>query len=196
MDNTILMAMRRPWPQMIFSGQKPFEFRNHLGREWGPGTEVIIYESKTNGGRGMVVGEAAIERIHDFSERHIGPPRPLFRYWAEYINQDPEVRRLADKLGDYELPKYADGSVYRYLVDEQALDKVLMTGEWLNLTKPVVPHCMEGCERWLEKIGLVYAGRYWYNYALKLKAVREYQTPRPITDYGFARPPQSWVYLK
>jgi len=181
---------------MIFSGQKPFEFRNHLGREWGPGTKIIIYESKTNGGRGMVVGEATIEYIHDFSERHIGPPRPLFRYWAKDVNGDADVCRLANKLGDYELPGYVNGSVYRYLADDQALDSVLATGSWVSLTKPDIPTCVEACEQWLEKIGLVYEGRYWYNYALKLKGIREYQTPRSITDYGMKRPPQSWVYLK
>jgi len=62
----ILISIRQPWPQLIFSGQKPFEIRKRLGRFWGPESKIVVYESKTNGGQGMVVGEAAIENIYDF----------------------------------------------------------------------------------------------------------------------------------
>ena len=48
---------------LIFSGEKPFEFRNHIGRNWGAGSRLYIYESKAYNGAGMVVGDATIDEI-------------------------------------------------------------------------------------------------------------------------------------
>ena len=126
----ILMSIRPPWPEMIFSREKPFEFRNHIGRNWGAGSRLYIYESKAYNGAGMVVGDATIDEIVSIPAGAVGPPRPLLRYWAE--KYAPWFIPLLDELGDYELPNYKKGTILRYLGRPELLREAMQTGAWVH----------------------------------------------------------------
>lgn len=167
----ILMPIRLPWTNMIFSGEKPFEFRNHTGRNWGPGSKLYVYESKANSGTGMVVGDATINEIISIPAGAIGPPRPLLRFWAEKFA--PWFIPLLDELGDHELPNYKKGTILRYLGRPELLRKAMRTGEWVQMfdegNNPI-----DACEHWLWKVGLINeCGEYGYKYGLRLGNVQK-----------------------
>jgi len=190
----ILMSICWPWPDMIFSGRKPFEFRNHIGIHWAPGTKIFIYESKRCGGAGQVVGEAVIDEIIPIPQGSVGPPRFLLRYWAEHTPGRESLVPLLDELGDYELPGYKKGTILRYLSHPDLLRKAMQTGQWVFMI-PGSDNPVEYCENWLALIGLIDGfGKYCYRYALKLKDIEKYEEPKPLAAYGITKAPQSWCY--
>lgn len=193
----ILMPIRRPWPDMILSGRKPFEFRNRVGRYWLPGSRSYIYESKGNGGSGMVVGDAVIENIQHIPSGIIGPPRFLLRYWVEHISKDDgKWLPLLDELGGYELPHYKRGTILRYLGRPDLLRKAMASGKWVRMDKEG-DNPISDCEEWLREIGLINDfGEYCYSHALKLKDTQRYEQAKPLSDFGMARAPQNWAYVK
>lgn len=188
----ILMSIRPPWPEMIFSGEKPFEFRNHIGRNWGAGSRLYIYESKAYNGAGMVVGDATIDEIVSIPAGAVGPPRPLLRYWAE--KYATWLLPLLDELCDYELPNYKKGTILRYLGRPELLREAMRTGAWVQMFDEG-HNPIDACEHWLFRIGLINGcGEYWYKYGLRLSNARKYASPLPLSAFGLNRAPQSWCY--
>ena len=173
MWRNILMPIRKPWTDMILSGEKPFEFRNRLGRFWGVGSRIYIYESKAQGGAGMVVGEAVIAGIVPVPANSVGPPRPLLRAWAE---------KFRPVLG--------------YLGQPDMLRRAMQSGQWVMMDNDFKNPVLD-CEEWLSYIGLINtSGAYSYRYALRLKDIKKYASPLLLAEFGLDRAPQSWAYTK
>lgn len=194
MWRNILMPIRKPWADMILSGEKPFEFRNRLGRFWGVGSKIYIYESKAQGGAGMVVGEAVIDGIVPVPANSVGPPRPLLRAWAEKFR--PVLIPLLDELGDYDLPGFKKGTILRYLGQPDQLRRAMQSGQWVMMEHDFKNPVLD-CEEWLSYIGLINtSGAYSYRYALRLKDIKKYASPLPLAEFGLDRAPQSWAYTK
>lgn len=195
----IIMPIRRPWTDLMFAGGKPFEFRNNPGKHWVPGSVIYVYESKSNGGAGKVIGSVVIADIISFPQKFIGPPRPLLRYWAENVCCDNELCRRLDILGNYELPGYYPGTVLRYLRSEELIHEVMAQNKWVPLDSitdadpKADPQCQ--CEDWLTRIGLISpCGKYVYTHAIQLRDIHRYATPQDLSKFGLTRAPQSWMY--
>lgn len=194
MWRNILMPIRKPWTGMILSGEKPFEFRNRLGKFWGVGSKIYIYESKAQGGAGMVVGDAVIDGIIPVPTNSVGPPRAILRAWAEKFR--PRLIPLLDELGDYNLPGFKEGTILRYLGQPNLLRRVMRSGQWVMMEHDFKNPVLD-CEEWLSYIGLINSsGAYSYRYALKLKDIKKYDPPLPLAEFGLDRAPQSWAYVK
>jgi len=78
MSKAVLLSIKREWVKRILSGEKTIEVRKTRPRRILP-YKVYIYETKSNGGRGAVVGEFTIHNIIPFSV-----PYPAWQGEAEY----------------------------------------------------------------------------------------------------------------
>lgn len=126
---SVLASVQPQWCCLIFAGQKPVEIRKsapHLPKGENQ-FRVILYETRSAGGCGAVVGEA----VCFFVEKSVPPFNVRL---SDLSCVDPDSLR-----------EYSRG-------------------------KPIYG---------------------WY-----LAYVSKYQQPRPLSDYGLQRAPQSWRYIR
>lgn len=192
----ILLPLHHTWLDLVFSGGKPFEFRNKIGTHWGIGSQVFFYETKRNGGAGLVMGRAQIGDMQAIPQNAVGPPRFLLRYWVEHVFERKEsLLPLLDELGDYELPHYRKGTILRYLGRPELMRKVMTASEWVFLDYEGENPVYE-CEEWLKRIGLIdNYGRYSYQVAIRLENIEKFDSPIALSELGIRRAPQGWCYM-
>lgn len=126
---SVLASIRPQWCRLIFAEQKPVEIRKSAPRlpQGENQFRVLLYETRSTGGHGAVVGEAVC-----FIVEKAEPPFNVRLSDLSYV--DPDT-----------LLEYSRG-------------------------KPIYG---------------------WY-----LAYVSKYQQPRPLSDYGLQRAPQSWCYVR
>lgn len=126
---SVLISVWPQWCRLIFAGQKPVELRKSAPRlpEGETQFRVLLYETRSAGGRGAVIGEAVCFIV----EKAVPPFNARL---SDLSCVDPDTLR-----------EYSHG-------------------------KPIYG---------------------WY-----LAYVTKYQKPRPLSDYGLQRAPQSWCYTR
>lgn len=112
---SVLLSVRPHWCRLIFAGQKSVELRKSAPRLPQGETQfrVLLYETRSAGGRGAVVGEAVcfiVEkatppfnvRLSDLScvdpdsLREYSHGRPIYGWYLAYITEYRQPRPLPD----------------------------------------------------------------------------------------------------
>ena len=129
----IIISIHPKYCKSIFGGRKTLELRKTCPKEK---FKAIVYETKTNGGKGMVIGEfvcGGFDLLQPNEDSSI-------------LGNTIEAISASACVSEKKIRKYANGK---------------------NI------------------------------YLLHIRPTRYYDyAPKPITDYGLKRPPQSWCYRK
>lgn len=169
----VLVSINPPYTNLIFSGEKPMEFRRKVLNSMLLNTEdhlpLFVYETKNKGGCGAVVGEAFVSKVYRV---YYGKPD---NFWYH-----PSRHACLIDLYFQWLKKH------EYELSDR--DK--------NLAKPwedAVPFL-----RYCEKIG--YSEKSDFNYAVCLRDVKLYQNTMELGEFldkrgnPMGRPPQNMCY--
>jgi hypothetical protein len=68
MKKAILLAMNGPWSEIIYSGEKEYEYRQSNVKNFKPGMKIYFYDSLPIG---KVTGEAIIESVNKIYEQSL-----------------------------------------------------------------------------------------------------------------------------
>lgn len=212
-----IFSVCKPWSDMLVLGVKEYEFRGNKAKNINPGDKIYLYESKTNHGSGMVIGECEVAEIVSLTEKRVGPDKYFMRIFAE-DTKNQKVLDALNKIDDFELSEYKNGTIFNFMFCEKLLDNIIKNDKYPDeVTNPVflaknpeiisqmneAKKFMMICDRWLLSIGFYnYDLKSYYNTSYKLINPIKYENPLPITSFekqnheNFFRAPQSWAYTR
>lgn len=213
----VMVACYKHWTDMIFSGEKPFEFRTKPIKRLYVGDKIFFYEPKKTGS-GKVTGEAVVEKIIPLLFKQ-SPQQETFRYWAEHIKKDHSLVEAIDRIGRFRMSRYKDGYIYHFMFSKPMIEYIMANDELPpafnslqhRIAYPEIYQEMElARERiteyddWMQKIGFWQEdGTSCYTVAYQLKnavffASADYQEIQDFLDQRgkpLQRPPQSYQYV-
>ena len=214
--NTIF-SICKPWSEMILSGVKEYEFRGVRAKNISSGDKIYIYESKTNHGIGMVVGEVVVDEIVELTKNRIGPDKYFLRKFAKET-KNTEALNALDKIGDFQLSNYRNGTIYSFMFCDKLIDNIIKNDKYpeetidpfyLGSNPEIISQLnkaklfLNACDSWLFSLGFYnYDMKSYYNTSYKLVNPIRYDNPIPITNFikqdgkSFTRSPQSWAYTQ
>lgn len=203
----IIISMRKCWADMIFNGEKPFEFRNFNPLNFSLDDNIFIYESKANGGSGKVVGYFKTDSILDlesgFVERYFLP------YFCKYILKDEESAKQFELASKISLTNYTAGVAILFALDKNAVEFMEKNNDWppFEITNAAdrfkTENIISLCDEWLTKIGFFNScGE--TNYKKSIRIINPIKFDEPISLDKFqnvegekiSRAPQSWQYIR
>ena len=214
----ILLSIRKPYTNLIFDGTKMLEFRNVIGKWINVGDKIYIYETKSNGGSGSVIGYVEIEDIIKIPKYKAGAYF-LLPYFVEKFGTKEE-KETVRKATSFKLSRYDMSVVLGFLFDDEALTymkkndavpDIFLNSDLKRYSKESMNSYLENrqkanslvkrCDEWATKIGFYndFDESNW-KYAIKLKNPEKYKDEVEISKFVdknkkyMKRAPQSWCY--
>ncbi len=180
------------------------------------GDKILLYEKKYNNHGGLVVGEAVISRTFSVKlneERRVGPPKKLFRFWAETVEPHEDIVAGLDELGSFELSNYRKGSVLDWIWSTALIKHIKETDEWPNIetisrvTSMSPMKCwaksdemrkqIAACEHWLEKYRLISEyGEYEDAGTVATVKTKAYRPGRSLAEFEIDAAPRGLKLIK
>lgn len=211
----VIMPIHKEYSDRIFSGLKPYEFRNKVPK-LEKYDKVFVYETKKKG-CGMIVGYFTVKVVEKITHHKLGAYLYASEYAHRYYNED--IQKLVDKAMTIDLKNCDNSLVLYYLFMEEFLDEMLRTkrppeeenyfhymrdnfSEY-NRKKELQTSFIEGCDEWLKNIGFYntdFGGKSDWNYRIVIAGTCKYENPIPITEFQNAKglsikkAPQSFCY--
>lgn len=105
MTRAVLISINPPYTQQIFSGEKDIEWRKTAL----PFGKAYVYETKKNGGCGMVIGTIEISGNHIYRRGDTVPARYIRRGCVpigglmKYAGEGDKAKLVANFIGNEEL---------------------------------------------------------------------------------------------
>lgn len=213
----VIVACYKHWTEMIFSGEKPFEFRTRPMKQLKTGDKLFFYEPKKTGS-GKVTGEAVVEKIILMLFKQ-SPQQETFRYWAEHIKKDHSLVEAIDRIGRFRMSRYKDGYIYNFMFSKSMIEYIMANDDLPpafnslqhRFAYPEIYHQIELARKrimeydlWMHKIGFWHEdGTSNYTVAYQLKKPVSYAVTGLKEIQGFLdqngrplqRPPQSYQYV-
>lgn len=207
----IMYPIYNTWNNLIFNGEKPFEFRTRLPKNLTTGTKVYIYEPVKNHGLGKVVGEFIVGDIMrcDYA---IGA-WPFLPYYCRNILKNDDYAKKFERALNVPETGYKKGSEVKFAFDDELMNYIFQHETWppvemyvYDKTKVAnideADRVIDLCDRWLESNGF-YNDFLESNYKFALEILRpvRYDAPRNLTDFTkmdgnvVEKAPQSFVYV-
>lgn len=219
----IILPLHANWCNMILNGEKPFEFRTKLPKDFEPGTTIYLYETKYRGIGGYVMGECKVKKIINLcNEKGQFPTLGCYNfidYFLENVKHDPETaeryRKVKEEFKD-KFTNYKYGFIIQYAMSDENLASIRETGmpidTWKIFDMPLVRkilddieksnQLMKECDNWLTAIGLYNdMDESYYRYGIELKDIIRYSKAKPIYDFTnlqgipLTKAPQSFQYV-
>lgn len=154
-----LFPIHKKFTEMIFSGKKDLEFRN-VRTKLVPGDRIFVYETKRDGGKGMVTGYFTCGDIKEIPHHLIGT-YPMIGHYAEKFGTEDEREHIKEAL-KVNLKHHDNCLILDYLFDDTAIRIMQETGEppnsfefhtgWEEIRQKATTF-VYACDRWLKDIG-------------------------------------------
>lgn len=210
----VILPIHKKYSDRIFSGLKPYEFRNRVPK-LEKYDKVFVYETKKYG-CGMVVGYFTVKDVEKIQHHKLGAYGYLSDYVHRYYNE--EVQQLVDKAMTIDLNNCDNSLVLSYFLMEDCLDEMLKTkrppensfnnmlfyrmSEY-NQAKKLQTEIIESCDDWLRDMGFYnteFGEKSEWEYRIVIADTCKYNNPIPITDFlnkdgnSIKKAPQSFCY--
>ena len=210
----ILLPIHKKYSDLIFSGKKPFEFRN-TRMKLSHGDRAYVYETK-NGGCGMVVGHFTIDNMDSIPYHRVATYWGLPHYVERYGSDEDRV--AVDRAMKIRVDGYDDCIVLDDIYDDDCLEYMEKHGEpmsgflkWsdTDATKYRMENqqkratLFSGCDEWLAEMGYYNQGdeSTWKWYIAIIEPVK-YDTPLSLDNFmlmngkPIRKAPQSFCYVQ
>ena len=209
----ILMSIHKNFIDKIFSGNKPFDFRNILPKNLSINDKIYFYETSKNNGCRKIVGEACVEEIISLLS-----PKGEYPIFGAYNFIDCFCQKLypnedfAEKFKEcrqYKIKNYKFGSQLDFALSPDCMEFV-KRGEYPPTQLLILPkiagetalanNLICKCDDWLREIGFYNNDTSYWKYAIKLCNIQKYESPLSLAAFTdkkgnvIKRPPQSWMY--
>ena len=206
----IIVSLHNNWCQKIFKKEKPFEFRNTIPKNTKENDCIYFYETKKNGGKGKIVGEAKIKRIIPLRNNKGEWPclgaYHFIDYFFENIKKQKEIAEKFRQSKKFEgkFENYKFGFIINYALSDLELESIRKTGRPINIWKQYpagyknaelvqllkehekINECIAECDNWLSSIGFYDEcdERKW-KYAFELSEIKEYAFPENLSTFCY-----------
>ena len=211
-----IFSMHRKYTELIFNGIKNLEFRKKVGMDFNTNDTIFIYETKKDGGSGMIVGEVRINKITEIKKYPKLGAYTMLPYFVKKFGTEEEQRQVK-KAMEIHLTNFDESIVLNYIFDNWTLNYMIKNNDvpdWFNVKHPLWPNVKEynsihqksaelldRCDEWSNIIGFYdkYGTSYW-KHIIELENPQKYKIPIPITEFknktgnNIKRAPQSWCY--
>jgi predicted transcriptional regulator len=192
--------------------RKEFEFRTRLPKNLNVGDKIYIYEPKTKGGSGKVIGEFTVGQIIQCGTP-FGASAFIVHFCKHILKNDVYAKKIENAL-QTDLPGYKQGYILKYALDDDSIDYIKANGD----IPPIVTYLhnkqrneriaeservWQWTDEWLRKCGYYSEfGTSNYQFAIAIQNPVKYNSPKDLSEFKrldgtvLASAPQSHIYVQ
>lgn len=210
-----IFSFQKKHTSLIFNGRKPVDFKNKIGKDIKENDIIYIYETKRNGGSGMVVGEVRINKIIEIKKYPKFGAYTMLPYFCNLFGTEEEKRQV-EKAMSIHVSHYDDSITLDYIFDDWTLDYMKKNDEVpdrfhiehqslkeYGLISDRAHNLCKRCDEWAIEIGFYNDDECsLWKYIIELKNPILYEKPKKITGFHdkngepITKAPCPWCYVQ